>query len=318
MKKYKRIIYLQITVLLTNLLLLSCSTSSHEASTSSTTNTFQPVRAPTKTPLPSSTPTPFPTHTPTQSYIDIMPKSWGKYARLDWDHDGSPFESELVTVYSDHVDTATKQRFAEETEKALERILTELKISEFDFPVPITKPKIEVYVSGRHKQDVGWEGYGHYGGFLVVYDEQFYRYQVSRFPDQFPFTYLITHEMTHTVMLRILGNKQEPTLPVPKWFDEGLATYMGIPPLPIRNQQLYDIAVRDKKDQFGVYFYTLNELMIYYLVETYEMENVVGILFDMRMRNLTFEEAFEGRVGISTDDFEQNFDSIIREFFAEE
>ena len=48
------------------------------------------------------------------------------------------------------------------------------------------------------------------------------------------------------------------------------------------------------------------------------MENVVGILFDMRVKNLTFEEAFEGRSGISTDDFEQNFDSIIREFFAEE
>lgn len=298
------------------LMISGCSQNSPVPLTPEYTATAEP----SFTPIETSTDLPTPAETPTNtlSYIDIMPRSWNRSAHFNWKHDGYPYESEQVIVFSDDSNTAIKERFALETEKALERILTDFEIGKEGRSVPINPPKIEVFISSRRLDKVDWEGFAHYGGFLLVYDVEFYRHRMTTFPDQFPYTYLITHELTHVIVLRILGNKQSPTRPIPEWFDEGLATFMGIPPLPIRTLQLYEIALRDKKSSFGFYYYTLNELMVYYLIKTYGMENVVGILFDMKEKNMTFEESFENRTGMATRNYEQNFDSLVRDFLPTE
>ena len=295
------------------LLVSGCSQTRIISFTPESTATVQssPIPTATSTSLPTSTVSPI----STLSYIDIMPRSWNSYAHFDWTHDGFPFESEHVTVFSDHASMITKERFAQEIEIALERILTELEIPKEGHSIPINIPKIEVFISRMHFEKVGWEGYAHYGGFLLVYDGEAYYQLTTKFPDQFPYTYLVTHELTHVIVLRILGNKQSSTLPIPEWFDEGLATYMGIPPWPIRTLQRYEIATSEKKSHW-LYFYPLNELKVYYLIKTYGMENVVGILFDMREKNLTFEEGFENRTGMSVDYYDQNYDALMRDFFA--
>jgi len=291
-------------------LISGCSQINPISNTPDSTATLQPSPSPTVTPLP--------TPTSTLSYIDIMPRSWNRYAHFDWKHDGHPFDSEHVIVFSDHSSEVTKERFATELESALETIISALGITKEDRSIPINLPKIEVFITSRRFGKVDWEGYAHYGGFLLVYDGKSYSNRMTQFPDQFPYTYLLRHELTHVIVLRILGNKQTPTKPIPEWFDEGLATYMGVPPVPIRTLQRYEIAIRDKKPSYWFYFYHLNELMVYYLIETYGMDNVTGILFDMRDKNLTFEESFENRTGMTADDYEQNFDSLMKNFFASE
>ena len=146
-----------------------------------------------------------------------------------------------------------RHRVALQSEKALDYILSVLGIPEKGV-IPLNSPKMEVFISSRRNGKVDWEGYGHYGGFLIVFDGQAYRYRMTTFPDQFPHTYLVRHELMHTIVLRILGNRQEPVRPIPDWIHEGLASYMGVPPLPIRSQQLYEIAVRDKAKNFGHYY----------------------------------------------------------------
>jgi hypothetical protein len=64
------------------------------------------------------------------------------------------------------------------------------------------------------------------------------------------------------------------------------------------------------------YPYKLYELSVYYLIETYGIENVIGILYDMR-DHLSFEEAFEEHTGMSVDAYQENFDTLMRNFFAE-
>jgi len=295
------------------LCLAACAPAVLTAQPSNPPPTVRPSPPSSSTPTPS--PTPAVTPTPTLSYSDTMPRSWGRYTSYKWKHDGYPYESEHFIVFSDHESQATKERFALEAEKALGHILSVSNIPQKG-AVPLNTPKMEVFISSRRNGKVGWQGYAHYGGFLIVFDGQAYRYQMTKFPDQFPHTYLVRHELTHTIVLRILGNRQEPSLPIPDWLHEGLATYMGVPPLPIRSQNLYEIALRDKAKNFGFYYYTLNELMVHYLVETTSMENVIGILFDMKGETLTFEESFELHTGMTPADFLENFDLLVQEFFA--
>ena len=140
--------------------------------------------------------------------------------------------------------------------------------------------------------------------------------------------------MTHVICYRILRlSHLETNERLQAWFNEGLATYMGGPPLPIRSLQLYEIAMREVADfpeqgnpiyvRYPIivpynYPYKLYELSVYYLIETYSIENVIGILYDLRNDiTLSFEEAFEGRIGMTVDEYQLNFDTLMREFFAE-
>lgn len=284
---------------------------------------------PTRTPEPSTSPTPYPTET--LSHGAISPRSWYTNANYDWPHDGYPFESEHFFVYSDLESMSTKQRFAQEAETVLARILPLFVIPDGDPNVRIVYPKFEMFVSSFRYGEVLWQGTSHYGGFLLVFDGAYYQFSRLRYPDYFPFTYLITHELTHVICYRIIRFSHLEIDKLPQaWFNEGLATYMGGPPLPIRTLQLYEIAMREVSHfpengnpihiRYPIvvpydYPYILYELSVYYLVETYGLENVIGILYDMR-DHLTFEEAFEKRTGMTVDEYQQNFDSLMRNFFG--
>ena len=268
-------------------------------------------------PEPTSTAAPMATNT--LSYGDIRPRSWHEFGYYDWNHDGYPYESDNFIVYSDYSAMSTKQRFAQEAEYALERILPVFDIPEKDEHVRIIFPKFEVFISSFRQEEVLWQGTSHYGGFLLVFNKEYYRQAIFRFPDNFPYAYLVTHELTHVICYRILRYTElDPTRLPHAWFDEGLATYLGVPPLPIRTLQLYEIAIRnvahfpEQGNPINIrypilvpydYPYDLYELAVYYLIETYGMENVISILYDMR-NNYTFEEAFENRLGMTVDEYQ--------------
>jgi hypothetical protein len=292
---------------------------------------INPISVTSETPTSTRLP-PEATPTSTLSYRDVMPRSWNKYAYFDWNHDGYPCESENFIVYSDDADRKTKERFAQESEKAFVQILSELEITDAE-GIPLHHPKIEIYISNRRFGKVQWQGFAHYGGFLVVYDEETYVRKVAQYPKDFPCTFLIMHELTHVITARITRNRMvdaDFSHVIHIWFDEGLATYFQKPPVPIRSLHLYEIAMRNAahfpeggnpiyyQTLFNLpldYPYDLFEVAVYYLVETYGMEKVVGILFDIR-NGLSFEQGFENLTGMTVDEYQQNFDLLMREFFS--
>jgi hypothetical protein len=285
------------------------------------------VQVDSSSPQTGLTPTVIPTST--IPIVDIRPRSWYTYAYFDWEHDGYPFGSEHFWVYSDSASMRIKEQFAMDAERALERILPIFEEAAQEAgEVRFLYPKMEIFISSKHFGEVYWQGFAYFGGFLVVFDQEYFSNYTLQFPDHFPCSYVVAHELTHVLSARLAGYRENDIYHNPHaWFDEGLATYLGRHPVPIRTLQMYELAMEEvaNRSEQGNPIYirysplpgypeNLYELAVYYLIETYGMERVIGVYIDLRSGD-SFEIAFENRIGMTVDQYQENFDALIREYF---
>jgi len=247
-------------------------------------------------------------------------ESWCRYSPYSWPHDGVPYESERIIVYSDSASNASKRMVAEATEQVLAEIEEALGIESMLYDFPPGRDKIDVYVD--LSRPVVWGGWAYYGGFLVsgrVCSETACHKQTLK------------HEMMHVVAYLLEGYRTTDFMYTDVWFDEGLAEHVSgarriTSPHALRiyrnriQPYLEDgnpIRVRTWSDfdppsagLYGEGLYPLFELAVRYLVDENGLggspEDAVSVFLDIRA-GLTFAEAFENRFGFSLADYEASF-----------
>lgn len=261
---------------------------------------------------------------PTPSCAD----SWCRYTPYPWPHDGLPYQSENVTVYSDSASDVVKSMVASAIEDVLSEIEQALGIEDAAlYEFPLGRDKIDLYVD--LSRPVIWGGWAYYSGFLVssiVCSEMSCHKQTLK------------HEMMHVVAYLLEGYRSTDIMYTPTWFDEGLAEfvsgarYIGNPyslrvyrdriaPYvedgnPIRVHTWSDFNPPNSA-LYGEGLYPMFELAVRYLVDENglgrTLEDVRNVFLDIRA-GLTFAEAFENRFGFSPAEYEASFFDRIANF----
>lgn len=141
---------------------------------------------------------------------------------------------------------------------------------------------------------------------------------------------IIAHEMSHRNLTRL--SRVGSSIFYPRWFDEGLASYLGKMDYYKKTTELKDdlqkgLYLRDITNWKGitgglrwlnfVFFkrnsklvYGQSYLMVKYLFDTYGQEKVYQLV--QRSRETSFNKAFLQTFGISVDEFHQNFINYLK------
>jgi hypothetical protein len=280
------------------------------------------------------TPSHTPNQTTTQGYVSIG--SWVRYTPFDWTHDGSPYESEHIRIFSDRASDQDKIRFAEEAEKSLSFVQEVLGIANEEIHYPHPQEKIDIYASSTHHSELEG-GWAYYGGFLFDYDRNILFRSSVDYLDVFPYESLFKHEMTHVVEYLVEGHGPDNEMLSETWFHEGEAIYMSQDePLRIKTltqlnalrQGLADVPgggnpvlIGTWEDIPAYYFdnnrmhdlYSLFELATHFLVDTYGVEQFRLIFLDIRA-GASFEEAFANHYGMSVTEYQESFFSRMKNY----
>lgn len=138
---------------------------------------------------------------------------------------------------------------------------------------------------------------------------------------------VITHELSH----RYLSEKTKKLTPYfPRWFDEGLATYLGHTSHMERytNPSVLQESLRNGRYQQNLDYwngilgylrwvfpdckkrplevYTQSYFLTHFLIEEYGQNKIVNLINECQV-NSSFEQAFQKTYQISTPEFHQNF-----------
>ena len=255
--------------------------------------------------------------------------SWCRYTPYPWPHDGSPYQSENLVVYSDSASDAVKEMVATAAEQVLAEIEEALGIeNKAVYEFPLGRDKIDIFVD--QSRPVAWGGWAYYSGFLVssrVCSETACHKQTLK------------HEMMHVVAYLLEGYRSTDVMYTDVWFDEGLAEYVSgaryiWSPHRLRvyrnrvEPYLEDgnpIGVRTWSDfdppnsaLYGEGVYPLFELAVRYLVDENglgkTLQDAKGVFLDIRA-GLTFEDAFENRFGLGVAEYEASFFERMSDFF---
>ena len=139
---------------------------------------------------------------------------------FEWPHDGEPYESDNVTIYSDSAGDEARQELAALAEEVLSELKELFEIQGNDiFLYPPGQDKIEIYAYKSYFPR-SWGGWGYYGGLLIFSLDHQGR---QEFGHTEPEIYIptLTHEMMHVVESLLKGDG-DPGL-VDVWLTEGLA-----------------------------------------------------------------------------------------------
>jgi hypothetical protein len=255
--------------------------------------------------------------------------SW--YVRYRWPHDGHPYESQHLRVYSDTSSQEARVALAELGERLLAETIAEMGISSADlFRFPPGQDKIDIYAfKDRPKQD--WGGRAYYGGLLIhaIDHEGFLGPQE---PDKYGAH--LKHELVHVVesLLKGRGSERGPWVAV--WFSEGLAETMsggaasrGINGLdhldsltaefgslnPVSYQsdgQVCTIIDAVCLKAYSEYHYPTWYLAVEYLLDEGGLgrtaSDAAAVFVDMS-DGATFQTAFDDHMGITLSEYEEQF-----------
>jgi len=244
--------------------------------------------------------------------------SW--YGQVAWPHDGNPYESSNFVVFSDSASVEARQEAAEVAERLWAELVTELDISPEMLRFPPGQDKIDMFAYQDHyPQD--WGGRSYYGGLLIWSADH-----TERPTDVDDYAPVIKHELVHVIEYGILGHDYTPQDGIDVWFSEGLAEamvggtsggaitdldrlddltseYGAISPVSIKRYP--QITGLD-----GYYFhYPMFQLAVEYLIDEESgrsPRDAIQVLIDVA-GGVPFETAFEDRMGIRLDDFENEF-----------
>lgn len=255
-------------------------------------------------------------------------------------HDGQPYESDNFVVYSGFSSQEERGYVAATLEGRFIDLKTLLEISSpAEFQYPSEDQHIDVLTLRYQGQDVLWTGQSYRYG-MIVHAPDSPRYVEEGYTRSL-YTQLLTHELMHEIEYLLIGTDGH-YYDTEKWFHEGIATYVAGPP-PNQVRYLYQLEqwrqamsgytgggnpvsvetwadfpdeIVDDAARLGQY-YLYFELAFRYLVDpeghAKSLLDAKNMYLDIR-EGLTFEQAFENRMGMSVDYYETNFFDIIVEY----
>lgn len=244
---------------------------------------------------------------------------------FEWPHDGNPWETENIVIYSDGAGEDARQALAVLAEETLSDIKVLFAIDNNDlFLFPPGQTKIDIYAyKNRYPSD--WGGWAYYGGLLIYSLDHPER---TSFGHTEPEIYnpTLKHEVMHVVE-SLLKASNNPDL-VDVWLTEGIAEAVsgGTAGGRITDLQKFN----ELRNQYGswnpiamhrygypkiegivyYYYYPMFQLAVEYLVDENghgkTMNDVKDLLLDVR-NGVPFSTSFQNRFGMTLADYESQF-----------
>lgn len=247
-----------------------------------------------------------------------------------WPHDGNPYESANVIVFSDAASLESRQKLAEITEDLMTGLVADFQMDPATmFKWPPGQSKLHVYAYRDHFVD-WFGGKGYYGGFMMYsLDHPIRNTELGNY------TRVVTHELMHAYEGLLKGTENPKIVDV--WMSEGLAEYVSgggtsssgniyslstLDSLVAVHGEVNPIAMHYYEDfpymDLGyAYLYAMFELSVRYLLDAEGLARpgtaVRDVLLDAG-EGAVFATSFEEKFGISLQQFEDEYWDRIRHF----
>ncbi len=251
--------------------------------------------------------------------------SW--YVRVQWPHDGLPYESERFVVYSDAASLEARIEVADRAERLWTEIVSEMGIDGEVLALPPGQEKTHIYAFKDYAPD--WAGKAYYGGLVISSPDRRTLFGLAGTKrEQHEST--LKHELIHVMTLSLLNGGGLPEPPwVHVWFFEGFAEalsagttggsiqgmdhfdhltskYGHLNPVSYRS----DEAVTGGVKAYTEYHYPMRQLAVEYLFDEDGLgrtpRDATGLFTDMAAGS-EFASAFADHMGISLHDYENQF-----------
>lgn len=260
-----------------------------------------------------------------------------------WPHDGHPYETEHVVVYSDGASLKARQRLAALAEQVLVEVVDEMRVDPATmFRFPAGQNKIDIYASRYHVIERGGLKGGataYYAGIIIWSFDREVGHDSTHVWDV---RCALKHEMVHVVEALLKGNYVG-DIPVgdprrmPVWFSEGTAEVLGCTSLaaprtldevnariakygrinPIAWQVDLPLVPHARRggpatteDAYTKYYYPMAHLAVEYLLDADSLgrspKDLAAVMRDMGS-GASFASAFEAHIGLSESEYEAQF-----------
>jgi len=255
--------------------------------------------------------------------------SW--YVRVQWPHDGRPYESERFIVYSDAASVESRMDLADRAERLWTEIVAEMGIHNEPLALPPGQTKVDIYAFEDQSPD--WAGKAYHGGLVIASPDRRTMFGLGR-TERGQYDSTLKHELIHVMTLSLLHGGGLPEPPwVHVWFFEGFAedlsagttggSIRGMDHLdyltskygrlnPVSYQS--DERVTGGVDAYTEYHYPMRQLAVEYLFDERGLGrtpyDATGLFTDMAAGS-AFDTAFEDHMGIALSDYEDRFFELV-------
>lgn len=246
-----------------------------------------------------------------------------------WPHDGNPYESANVVVFSDAASLESRRKLAEITEGLVTTLVEDFQIDPATmFKWPPGQTKLHVYAYRDHFVD-WFGGKGYYGGFMMYSLDH-----PIRDTELGNYTRVVTHELMHAFEGLMKGTENPKIVDV--WLTEGIAEYVSggtsssgnITTLAMLDSlvavygDVNPISMHYYEDfpylDLGyAYLYAMFELSVRYLLDADGLGRPKTLVRDLLVDagdGALFATSFEEKFGLDLQEFEDEYWDRIRAF----
>jgi len=275
---------------------------------------------------------------PVSQNNEYLPGSWSwviwEHPDLNWNHDGHPYESTNFIVFSLSSSDSAKRQMSDYAEESLVFLKNAFEFNSVQ-EMGITQ-KLDVYAKHYYL----WWGARAYDEGIIVDAIDSDAFQTRYRNDLMIYKGTLKHELTHIIQQRFVAGRE-----IPIWFNEGLCEYLATPELglhiatacgdPIltvtqldawRSKGFENPITIEKWSDYPLIrtetywqFYPMFQLAVAYLVDGSGLNrsilDIKGILIDIQ-NGIDFQTTFEQRMGISVDDYRDNFYEWMYDFLS--
>ena len=270
--------------------------------------------------------------------------SW--YSRVQWPHDGNPYESSNFVVFSDEASLEARRSAAEIGENVLAELVAEFGIDmDKMFRYPASQSKIHIYVY-KNKFPQTWGARAYYAGFVIwSLDHE------QRPKNLESYKKTIKHELVH-IMEALLKGRDVIYIAIDTrvhvWFSEGFGEavtggttgkpvsdlgylnyltdkYGRINPVSVIHDGMAGDWSNEKTAAASAaagseYYYPMYHLTVKYLIDPdghgRSLQDVIGVYTDIAA-GLDFKTAFENRMGISVKEYKEQYFDLMNSYLNE-
>jgi len=246
-----------------------------------------------------------------------------------WPHDGKPYESANVIVFSDAASLESRQKLAEITESLVTTLVEDFEIDPATmFKWPPGQTKLHVYAYRDHFVD-WFGGKGYYGGFMMYsLDHPIRNTELGNY------TRVVTHELMHAFEGLMKGTENPKIVDV--WLTEGIAEHVSggtsssgnvttlamLDSLVAVYGDVNPISMHYYEDfpymDLGyAYLYAMFELSVRYLLDADGLGRPKALVRDLLVEagdGALFATSFEEKFGLGLQQFEDEYWDRIRAF----
>lgn len=255
-------------------------------------------------------------------------------------HDGNPFESDRVIVYSGYSSQTAREDAAGVAEVAIDDVMSVLDVTwaDFTFQTWYEKDKIDVFIDFKQMSSLGLSGRAYRDGVLIQAKDSQTWAQLGASKERW--RRILQHELTHVAEHLLIGNPDAQGANS-VWLREGGANYVShnqavhtqatlsawqskmanVPgagnPIAIYRWSDFPQSVIDNNTWSQYYDYF--ELSTRFLIDPNghggSIENLKA-LYEELGQGVSFRTAFENNFGISVTDFHANWWDLMRAYLS--